>query len=195
MRRRSARSGSPRLIWVVDGSGTPTILAVRSSNREEALMSKVDAVPPGYHTITPSLAIRNAERAIEFYKKAFGAEEQFRMPGPDGKLMHAELRIGNSIIMLGEEMPEWGARSPSMLGGSPVSFYLYVDDVDAFWNRAVAAGAKPTMPLSDMFWGDRMGKLEDPFGHVWAPAQHVKDMTPEELKQAQDAFFAQMQTA
>lgn len=116
------------------------------------------------------------------------------MPGPDGKLMHAELRIGNSLIMLGEEMPEMGGRSPEALGGTPVSFYFYVEDVDAFFNRAVAAGARPTMPPTGMFWGDRMGKLEDPFGHTWAPAQHTRDMTPEEMKREQDAFFAQMQT-
>ena len=158
-------------------------------------MAKVDAIPQGYHTITPSLAITAADKAIDFYKKAFGAEERFRMPGPDGKLMHAELKIGDSLIMIGEAVPEWGAKSPTTLGGSPVSFYLYVNDVDAFWNRAVAAGAKPVMPLSDMFWGDRMGKLEDPFGHLWSPAQHLKDLTPEEIQQGQEAFFAQMQNA
>jgi PhnB protein len=159
------------------------------------MAEKVAAIPQGYHTITPSLALRDAARAIEFYKKAFGAEERLRMPGPDGKLMHAELKIGTSLIMLGEEMPDMGVRSPQALGGTPVSFYLYVQDVDEFFSRAVAAGAKPIMPLTDMFWGDRMGKLEDPFGHTWAPAQHIKDMTPEEMKRAQDAFFAQMQTA
>jgi uncharacterized glyoxalase superfamily protein PhnB len=159
------------------------------------MAKQVAAIPEGYHTITPSLALRDAARAIDFYKKAFGAEERLRMPGPDGKLMHAELRIGNSLIMLGEEMPEMGVRSPEALGGTPVSFYLYIEDVDAFFNRAVAAGARPTMPLTDMFWGDRMGKLEDPFGHTWAPAQHTRDMTPEEMKREQDAFFAQMQTA
>jgi uncharacterized glyoxalase superfamily protein PhnB len=159
------------------------------------MAANVRAVPEGYHTITPTLALRDAARAIDFYKKAFGAEERHRMPGPDGKIMHAELQIGNSTIMLGEEMPDMGVRSPQALGGTPVSFYVYVTDVDAFWKRAVDAGAKPTMPLADMFWGDRMGKLEDPFGHTWAPAQHVRDMTPEEIKQAQDAFFAQMQSA
>ena len=159
------------------------------------MATKVTAVPEGYHTITPSLAVRDAARAIDFYKKAFGAEERMRMPGPDGKLMHAELRIGSSLIMLGEEMPEMGARSAQALGGTPVSFYVYVDNVDAFWTRAVAAGAKPIVPLSEMFWGDRLGKLEDPFGFSWTPAQHVKDPTPEEMKRGQEAFFAQMQSA
>ena len=159
------------------------------------MATKVKGIPEGYHTITPSLAIRDAARALDFYKKAFGAEERFRMPGPDGKLMHAELQIGTSLVMLGEEMPDMGARSPQTLGGTPVSFYLYVEDVDAFWKRAVEAGAKPTMPLTDMFWGDRMGKLEDPFGHAWAPAQHIKDLTPEEMQKASEAFFAQMQPA
>jgi PhnB protein len=153
------------------------------------------AVPPGYHTITPNLVVNDGVKAIDFYKKAFGAEERFRMPGPDGKIMHAELKIGDSIFMLAEEMPEMGGKSPKAYGGSPVGFYLYVENVDAIWKRAVDAGAKPVMPLTDMFWGDRTGRLEDPFGHSWSPAQHVKDLTPEEIKKGQDAFFAQMQTA
>ncbi|HEU5171880.1 MAG TPA: VOC family protein, partial [Gemmatimonadales bacterium] len=100
-----------------------------------------------------------------------------------------------SIFMLGEEMPEMGVKNPKAYGGTPVSFYLYVNDVDAFWKRAVDAGARPVMPVADMFWGDRMGKLEDPFGHAWAPAQHMKDLTPEEMQKGAEAFFAQMQTA
>ena len=156
---------------------------------------KVKAVPEGYHTITPNLVVQDASKAIDFYKKAFGAEELVRMPGPDGKVMHAEIKIGDSIVMLGEEMPEMGTRNPKAYGGSPVGFYLYVEDVDALWKRAVQAGAKPIMPLTDMFWGDRTGRLEDPFGHRWSPAQHTRDLTPEEIKKGQDAFFAQMQTA
>ncbi len=159
------------------------------------MATKVNAVPKGYHTITPNLAVRDAARAIDFYKKALGAEELVRMPGPDGKVMHAELKIGDSIVMLAEEMPEMGSKSPKAYGGSPVGFYLYVENVDAAWKRAVDAGAKVIMPLADMFWGDRTGRLEDPFGHSWSPAQHIKDPTPEEIKKGQDAFFAHMQTA
>ena len=156
------------------------------------MATKVTAVPTGYQTITPSLVVRDAAGAIDFYTRAFGAEERFRMPGPDGKIMHAELKIGNSIFMLADEMPEMGAKSPAAYGGSSVGFYCYVEDVDAFWKRAVAAGAKQVSPLTDMFWGDRTGKLEDPFGHGWSPAQHVKDLTPEEVQKGAEAFFAQM---
>src|SRR5439155_21338661 len=115
-----------------------------------------------------------------------------RMPGPGGKIMHAEIKIGNSIVMLAEENAEWGCRGPASLGGSPVSFYIYVENVDAAWKRAVDAGAKVTMPLADMFWGDRMGNLEDPFGHKWSLAQHVADLTPEQVKKGQEAWMAQM---
>ncbi len=159
------------------------------------MATKVNAVPKGYHTITPNIVLREAPKAIDFYKKAFGAEEIMRLPGPDGKIMHAELRIGDSIVMLMEEMPEMGSKSPKAYGGSPVSFDVYVDKVDAAWKRAVDAGAKPVMPLADMFWGDRTGRLEDPFGHSWSLAQHVKDLTPEEIEKGQEAFFAQMQPA
>jgi PhnB protein len=117
-----------------------------------------------------------------------------RMPGPDGGLMHAELKIGDSIFMLGEEIPMMGARSPKAFGGSPVSFYLYVENVDAAWERAVKAGAKSVRPLANMFWGDRTGKLEDPFGHNWSLAQHVADPTPEEIEKGQEAYYAQMRT-
>ena len=150
------------------------------------------AIPEGYHTITPNLVIREAAKAIDFYKKAFGAEEKVRMPGPGGGIMHAELRIGNSTIMLGEEMGEHGCKSPKALGGSPVSFYVYVENVDAAWKRAIDAGATSKMPVADMFWGDRVGWLEDPFGHAWSLAQHVKDLSPDEIKKGQEAFFAKM---
>jgi PhnB protein len=159
------------------------------------MTTKVQAIPKGYHTITPNLVIRDAAKAIDFYKKAFGAEETVRMPGPGGKVMHAELKIGDSIVMLGDEMPEMGSKSPKAYGGSPVSFYVYVEKVDAAWKRAVDAGAKTVKPLADMFWGDRTGWLEDPFGHLWSLAQHVKDITPEEMKKGQEAFFKQMQPA
>ena len=154
-------------------------------------MAKVKAIPEGYHTITPNLVVADAAKAIDFYKKAFGATEIARMPGPNGGIMHAELRIGDSVFMLGEEMPEMGAKGPKTLGGSPVSLYVYVENVDAAWDRAIKAGATTVMPLADMFWGDRAGWLEDPFGHKWALAQHVKDLTPEEMQKGQEAFFAQ----
>ena len=159
------------------------------------MATKVNAVPKGYHTVTPNIVVREAPKAIDFYKKALGAEEIMRLPGPDGKIMHAELRIGDSVVMLMEEKPEMGSKSPKAYGGSPVSFYVYVDKVDAAWKRAVDAGATPVMPLADMFWGDRTGRLEDPFGHSWSLAQHVKDLTPEEIEKGQEAFFAQMQPA
>lgn len=160
------------------------------------MAKKAQPIPKGYHTVTPSIVVAGAAKAIEFYKKAFGAQEVMRFPGPDGKtIMHAEIRVGDSNIMLGDEMPEQGARGPKTIGGTPVSFFIYGDDVDAAWKRAVDAGAKPIMPLADQFWGDRTGCLEDPFGHHWWLAQHVQDLTPEELQQAADNFFSQLQTA
>jgi PhnB protein len=134
-------------------------------------------------------------RTRRFYTKAFGAEEIMRFPGPDGAIMHAEIRIGDSIVMLGDEMPEQGGRSPKSFGGTPVSFFVYREDVDAAWDQAVNAGAKTVMPLADQFWGDRTGCLEDPFGHRWWLAQHVQDLTPEELQRNAESFFSQMQPA
>jgi PhnB protein len=157
-------------------------------------MPKVKPIPEGYHAITPNLVVADGAKAIEFYKKAFGATETVRMPGPTGGVMHAELRIGDSVFMLGEEMPEMGSRSPKALGGSPVSFYVYFENVDAAWERAVKAGAKVVMPLANQFWGDRTGRLEDPFGHNWSPSQHVEDLTPEQIQKGQEEFFAHMQT-
>jgi PhnB protein len=156
---------------------------------------KVNAIPQGYHTVTPSLMVRGAEQALDFYRKAFNAEETLRMPGPGGKIMHAEFRIGDSVIMLGEEMPEAGGKSPQALGGSPVSFFIYLENVDEAWQRALNAGAKQVMPLADMFWGDRAGCVDDPFGHHWWLAQHIADLTPEEIKKGQEEFFSQMQSA
>jgi uncharacterized glyoxalase superfamily protein PhnB len=146
-------------------------------------MSKasVKTVPDGFHSLTPHLICSDSAAAIDFYKRAFGAEEIMRMPGPDGKLMHASVRIGDSILMLADEMPKWGALGPTSLNGSPVTIHLAVADVDAVFARAIAAGAKPTMPVADMFWGDRYGKLKDPFGHDWAVATHIKDMTHDEM--------------
>jgi PhnB protein len=156
------------------------------------MAGKVKTIPEGYHTMTAALTVNDAARAIDFYKRAFGAEEKFRMEGPQGKIGHAELKIGDSILMLGDEMPGMGNRAPSTLGGSPVNLFLYVNDVDAAFKRAVDAGAKVDMPLADMFWGDRYGKLTDPFGHTWSMATHKEDVAPEEMKKRADAAMAKM---
>lgn len=142
--------------------------------------------------MTPHLIVRGADKAIDFYKKAFGAEELCRCPGPDGKLMHAEIQIGDSHVYLCEECPDMGAKSPQAYNGSPVSIHLYVEDVDASYRKAVAAGATATMPVEDMFWGDRFGKLKDPFGHDWSIATHKEDLTPQEMEKRMADFFAQM---
>ena len=149
-------------------------------------------VPKGYHTVTPSLFVAGAAKALEFYKKALGAEELMRFEGPDGKIMHAEFKVGDSIVMLADEMPDQGGRSPKSIGGTPVSFFLYGENVDAAWKRALDAGAKEIVPLADQFWGDRTGCLEDPFGHQWWLAQHVEDLTPEQIRKNAEAFFSQM---
>lgn len=148
------------------------------------MTSSENTIPNGMHTVTPHLICAGAADAIEFYKAAFGAVELARLPGPDGRLLHALIRIGDSAVMLVDEFPDWGAKGPTALGGSPVTLHLYVDDVDAFTARAVDAGAKVTVPVDDMFWGDRYGQLEDPFGHRWSVATHVRDVAPEELQQA-----------
>lgn len=145
-------------------------------------MPQVKPIPDGMHTATPHLICAGAAEAIEFYKKAFDAAEVARLPGPNGKLMHAMIRIGDSPIMLVDEMPEWGALGPKALKGSSVTIHLYVEDVDAVVKRAVDAGAKVTMPVADMFWGDRYGKLEDPFGHHWSVATHIRDLSPDEIR-------------
>ena len=159
------------------------------------MAKKAQAIPKGYHTVTPSLMVDGAAKAIDFYKKALGAEELMRFPGPDGRIMHAEIKLGDSVIMLGDEMPEQGARGPKSYGGTPVSFFVYGENVDAAWKRAVDAGAKPIVPLTDQFWGDRTGCLEDPFGHYWWLAQHIQDLTPEEIRKNAESFFSHMQTA
>jgi PhnB protein len=144
----------------------------------------VKAIPEGMHALTPHLVCAGAADAIEFYKKAFNAVELVRLPGPQGRLMHASLRIGDSTLMLVDEMPEHGALGPKALKGSPVTIHLYVENADATVEQAVAAGAKVTMPVADMFWGDRYGQLEDPFGHRWSVATHKRDLTPEEIQDA-----------
>ena len=149
-----------------------------------------ESTPAGYHTVTPSLVVRDAARAIEFYARAFGAEERERMDGPDGKVMHAEIRIGDSIIMLGEESEQWGARSPLSTNGNPGSLHLYVADADAAFDRALRAGATVRYPLEDAFWGDRYGKVVDPFGHEWGIGQRVKEMSEEEVQKAGEEWMA-----
>jgi len=144
----------------------------------------VKKIPEGMHTATPHLVCAGANDAIEFYKKAFGAIETARMPGPDGKLMHGAVKIGDSTIMLVDENPQWGSFGPDALKGTPVVIHLYVEDADAFAAKAIAAGAKQVMPVSEMFWGDRYGQVDDPFGHRWSIATHVRDVTPDEMKKA-----------
>lgn len=139
-------------------------------------------IPDGYHSVTPYLTIRGAAEALDFYRRAFGAEERVRMPGPDGQgVMHAEIRIGDSIVMLGEESIEMGAPSPKTLGGSGSSILIYVEDVDAAFDRAVNAGGTVRVPVTDMFWGDRYGQVADPFGHIWSIATHKEDVPPEQM--------------
>jgi PhnB protein len=155
-------------------------------------MVMIRPIPEGYHSVTPMFVFKDARRAIEFYKLAFGAEERFVMPGPEGKgIMHAELRIGDSIIMMGEENPQHACKSAETLGSSPVSFYVYVENADAAFRRAVEAGATVQMPVEDMFWGDRAGSVGDPFGHSWMLATHTRDLTPEEIEAGAKAAFAE----
>jgi PhnB protein len=144
-------------------------------------MSNAKPIPDGFHTLTPYLVVDGAAAAIDFYKRAFGARELGRMPGPNGKIMHADLQIGNSRLMLADEMPQSGAKSPKALGGSPITLFVYVENVDIIFNQALAAGAKEKMPLANQFWGDRYGQVTDPFGHVWQLATHVEDVTPDEM--------------
>ncbi len=152
-------------------------------------------IPEGFHTITPHLVIRGAAEAIEFYKRALGAQELMRMPSPDGKIMHAELKIGDSILFLADEFPEQGAcsRSPQTLGATTVTLMLYVPDVDTAFKRAVDAGAKTAMPVADMFWGDRYGSFTDPYGHTWGIATQKEVLTPIEVERRAKEFFANMQ--
>jgi PhnB protein len=157
-----------------------------------ATTSAVRAIPEGYHTVTPSLVVQNAAEAIEFYKRAFGAEELYRMSSPDGQqIWHAEIEIGDSRVMLNDEFPDMGARGPQSIGGTPVSLHLYVEDADAWFRRAIDAGATVSMPLEDTFWGDRYGQVTDPFGHQWALATHKEDMSEEELRRRAETMAAQ----
>lgn len=150
----------------------------------------VKSVPDGYHTVTPYLIINGAAQALEFYKRAFGAAETVRMPDPKGRIAHAEIKIGDSMIMLADEHPEMGHRGPRTLGGTSVSILLYVPDVDTVFDRAIKAGAKSQRPVADQFYGDRMGTLEDPFGHVWTIGTHIEDVSAEEMKRRMAAIHA-----
>jgi len=147
-------------------------------------------IPEGYHTVTPYLAVDDAASAIEFYKRAFGAKERTRMPAPDGKIGHAELVIGDALVMLSDPFPQASTRPPSELGGTSTSIMMYVEDVDATVKQAVDAGATVTMEVADQFWGDRFGSVTDPFGHSWSIATHVEDLTPEEIAERGKAAMA-----
>jgi len=149
----------------------------------------VKPIPEGYHSVTPYLCIKGASAAIEFYKNAFGAKELMRMPAPGDKIGHAEIQIGDSHVMLADEFPEMGFLSPQSVGGSPVMMHLYVEDVDATANKAVAAGAKVTKPVADQFYGDRSGQIRDPFGHNWYVSTHKEDVTPDEIDARRAKLF------
>jgi PhnB protein len=152
------------------------------------------AIPDGYHSITPYLIVKGAAAAIDFYKRALGATELMRMPTPDGRIGHAELRIGNSPIMLADEHPEMGHRGPHSLGGAAVSLVVYVEQVDEVFKRAVASGAKELQPIKDQFYGDRSGTLQDPFGHTWTVATHIEDVPPDELRRRAEKFMQKANT-
>ena len=154
------------------------------------MRTKVNPRPDGFHAVTPYLTVKNASEALEFYKRAFGARERMRMPTPDGKIAHAELQIADSIVMMGEECPEHGSQSPQTLEGSPVGLALYVENVDDVFNRAVDAGASSKEPVTDKFWGDRVGSLTDPFGHRWMILTHIEDVPPDEMKKRMEEAFS-----
>lgn len=159
------------------------------------MSGNVPPIPAGYHAVTPYLVVRDAAAAIDFYKAAFGAEEVMRMAEPSGKVMHAELRIGDSRVMLADECPEMGAKAPDAFGGSPVSLHLYVENVDAVSAQATAAGAKVARPVEDQFYGDRTGTFTDPSGHIWHIATHQEDVAPDEIRRRAEAARAKRQTS
>jgi PhnB protein len=166
---------------------------VRSTTSKETIMAR--AIPEGYHSVTPYLIIKDAAKAIDFYKRAFGATELMRMPTPEGRIGHAEIRIGDSAIMLADEYPEMGHRSPQSLGGTGVSLMVYVERVDETFKKAIAAGATEVQPLKDQFYGDRSGTLQDPFGHVWTIATHTEDVEPAEMQRRMKQFSEKQQKA
>jgi PhnB protein len=157
-------------------------------------MTNVKPIPDGYRTVTPYLFIKGASAAIDFYKNVFGATERVRMPGPNGRVMHAELQIGDSIIMLADEVPQIGAKSPQTIGGASSSLHVYVENVDAIAQKAVDSGATLSRPVADMFYGDRTGTIIDPFGHIWSIATHIEDVSPEEMKKRMANAMSQSAT-
>ncbi len=152
------------------------------------MSTKVPFQAPGFHTVTPSLAVKDAPKAIDFYQRIFNATEVFRMDGPDGTVMHAELKIGDSHLMISDEFPDWDVLAPPTVGGTSTTLYLYFEDVDGIMKRAIEAGAKELQPLTNQFWGDRLGKIEDPFGHRWGLATHIEDVSPEEMDRRAKAW-------
>lgn len=155
------------------------------------MANKPQAVPAGYHSVTPYMALRDTAAAIEFYRRAFGAELVMKLDMPDGKIAHAEMRIGDSIIMMSEENEEWGNKSPQSLGGSPMFLMIYVPDVDAAFTKALSAGATQVRPVEDQFYGDRTGMLKDPYGYQWTLGTHIEDLSQEEIQRRMEAEFAQ----
>jgi len=147
-------------------------------------------IPAGLHTVTPSLVIKDAAKAIDFYKRALGAQENSRFAGPDGKIMHASIKIGDSTLYITDENLQYGAKSPLTLNGTPVTIHLYVQDADSVFKKAVDAGCKVTMPIADQFWGDRFGQVQDPFGHAWSIATQKESLTPDQMKKRAEEFFA-----
>jgi len=169
--------------------------AKKSKSAKPAAKKKVAPIPAGYYTLTPYLVCRGAAKAIEFYKKAFDAKEKVRMPAPDGSVAHAELKIGNSIVMLGDENPAMGQTAPETVGGTSAGLFIYTANVDKAYAKAIAAGAKAEQPPTDMFWGDRYAKLSDPFGHKWSMATHIEDLSPKEMAKRGAEAMAQMAAA
>jgi PhnB protein len=163
----------------------------KAAKKKPAAKKKVAPIPAGYHSVTPYLVLRGAVKAIDFYKQAFGAKEKLRMTGPDGKIAHAEISIGNSIVMMGDEMPQMGATAPQTIGGTASGLFIYTKDVDALYAKAMSAGCSSEQPPTDMFWGDRYAKLVDPFGHKWSMATHVEDLSPKEMAKRGAAAMAQ----
>jgi PhnB protein len=160
------------------------------------MKSKIKPIPEGYHSVTPSLTFKDSLKAIKFYQKAFGAKELDVFPAPDGRgTMHATMQIGDSILMMGDERPNQNCKSAESLGTSPISFFIYVPNVDMVFEKAIEAGAKITMPLDDMFWGDRCGSLKDPFGYTWMIATHTRNLSRDEVREGAESFFASMAKA
>lgn len=158
------------------------------------MAEKVNPIPDGLHSVTPNLVIKDASTAIDWYKRALGAQELYRMPGADGRIMHAEIKIGDGVVMMTDEMPEMGGKGPLTLGGTPASLMIYCEDSDALFNRAVGAGASVRMPMEDAFWGDRWGMVTDPFGHEWAIATRKKNLSVPEMKHAMGEFMAKFKS-